>query len=178
VWRRLATAAVSAITFSGLWAAFPATLSQAAAPAAEVIVVGGSPLGAITSSPPALAPAFAQTTHDYIVRCQTGANAITFTLTAASGTIQVNGQSGATATVNLSLVENQPVDVQAPDPAAPSGPPTHYWIRCLPHDFPAITVLAGDRHDNHNSRNVIIRVIGVIPESSNFLLRSGRLLPC
>ncbi|HEY8756280.1 MAG TPA: aryl-sulfate sulfotransferase [Candidatus Dormibacteraeota bacterium] len=41
--------------------------------------------------------------------------------------------------MSKSLVENQPEIVQAPDPSNPTGPPTQYWIRCLPHDFPAIT---------------------------------------
>jgi hypothetical protein len=129
------------VTFTALWSAFAATPSQAAVPSDKsVIIVSGSPLSSITTSPPTLTPGFSQSTHDYIVRCQSGVNTINFTFTAASGTIQVEGQSGPTATVQRSLLESQPAVVQATDPSNPSGAPTQYWIRCLPHDFPLITV--------------------------------------
>src|ERR1700737_554194 len=136
---RPTAAAVTAMTVIALWSALAATPSRAAAPNTVSITVGGSPLSSITTSSPALAPAFSQSIHDYVVRCQSGENIVSFTLTAASGTIQVNGQSGPTATVTLSLRENQPVILEATDPSSPSGPPTHYWVRCLPHDFPLIT---------------------------------------
>jgi hypothetical protein len=120
-----------------------ATPSVAAVPnGGSTIVVTGSPLSSITTSSPALVPAFSQSTHDYVVRCQAGVNPITVTLTAVSGgTIQVGGgQSGPTATITLPMLESQPAVVQAPDPNNQLGPPREYWVRCLPHDFPLITV--------------------------------------
>src|ERR1700730_16225438 len=139
--RGVAWVAVALATLTSVASVAMATVSRAAVPGGEVdIFVGGSPLSSITTSPRALTPAFSQSTHDYIVRCQSGVNTITFTFTAASGTIQVGGQSGPTATVTLTLIENQPVVVHATDPSNPSGPPTQYWIRCLPHAVPAITV--------------------------------------
>jgi hypothetical protein len=132
--------ALAAVTLTSMSSALTVMPSRAAAPDQARVYVTGSPLSSITASPPSLAPAFSQATHDYIVRCQPGVNTITFTFTAASGTIQVGGQSGPTATVTLNLLENQPVIVYATDPSNPSGPPTQYWIRCLPHDFPLITV--------------------------------------
>ncbi len=78
--------------------------------------------GAVTSvlvSPGPLTPAFSSTIDDYYVRCSSGTNAITLTLGTASGT----------STVALDLVEDQAVVIAG-----------QYWIRCLPHDFPTITV--------------------------------------
>jgi hypothetical protein len=80
--------------------------------------------GAITSvlvSPGPLTPAFSSGIDDYYVRCSSGTNAITLTLGTASGT----------STVALDVVEDQAVVVAG-----------QYWIRCLPHDFPTITVAA------------------------------------
>jgi hypothetical protein len=137
---RVVSVALAVVTIASMSAAFTATPSFASSPARAYISVGGSPLSSITTSPMALTPAFSQATHDYLVRCQIGFNNTIFTLTAASGTITVNGTTGPTATVTLSLLENQLVDVDAADPSNPSGPHTHYYVRCLPHDFPLITV--------------------------------------
>jgi hypothetical protein len=137
--RRVSSAALAFATLISLLSAFTAAPSRAAAPDKAQMLVGGSPLSSITTSPPALSPTFSQLIHDYVVRCQAGVNTINFTFTAASGSIQVDGQSGPTVTVQRSLLENQPAVVNATDPSNPSGPPTQYWIRCLPHDFPLIT---------------------------------------
>jgi hypothetical protein len=79
---------------------------------------GGSVLG-LSVSPVALAPSFTASTTDYSVACGAGDNAITVDVSYASGT-----QSYA-----LQVSENQAVLVAG-----------QYWIRCLPHDFPPITV--------------------------------------
>ena len=87
------------------------------------ILVTGSVTN-ITSSTLAMSPAFSPGTHDYVIHCASGTNAITFTVTAG----------GTTNSYPKNLVENQPEIVQG------SGEP--YWIRCLPHDFPPITATA------------------------------------
>jgi hypothetical protein len=79
---------------------------------------GGSVLG-LSVSPAALTPSFTASTGDYYVRCAAGENAITVNVAYASGS-----QSYA-----LQVAENQAVVVAG-----------QYWIRCLPHDFPPITV--------------------------------------
>jgi hypothetical protein len=138
--RRFVSLVLTSLTSTALLTGFVATPSRAASPAGEVsIVVSGSPLGSISSYPLPLAPVFSQSTHDYVLRCQSSVNTVAFTLIAASGTIQVGDQSGPTATVTTTLLENQPAVVRAPDLANPSGPPIQYWIRCLPQDFPLIT---------------------------------------
>jgi hypothetical protein len=78
--------------------------------------------GAVTSilvSPEALTPAFSSAIVDYYVRCSSGTNAITLAVGTATGS----------STVVLDVVEDQAVVVEG-----------QYWIRCLPHDFPTITV--------------------------------------
>lgn len=118
----------------------PIPAASADVPGDEVgITVSGSPLGSLTTSPSALTPAFSQTTHDYTVACQAGANLFTVALGAQSGSIVVGNRSGASVTTIVQLIEGQPLVVTAPDPADPGGT-TQYWIRCLPHDFPTLTV--------------------------------------
>ena len=98
------------------------------------IAVGGSPLGSIALTPGTLTPAFSVATSDYVVHCQTGINAMNLQLTAApGGTIQVGSEVGPSLALPLRLVENQAVAL-----LAPGG--QQYWIRCLPHDFPALEV--------------------------------------
>ena len=91
---------------------------------------GGTPLdgrapadgGAITSfslAPFTLVPPFSPTTFDYYIRCAAGENQATLTTTGAFGVHSISVQ----------LVENQELSVGGT-----------YWVRCLPADFPTITV--------------------------------------
>lgn len=77
---------------------------------ANVLWIGLSPLE--------LVPAFSPSTFDYTVRCAAGDNPATLTVTDATGT----------TSTPVTLVENQLLSVRG------------YFIRCLPHDFPQITV--------------------------------------
>ena len=107
-----------------------ATVASDAVP----ITVSGSPLGAITTAAGPLTPAFSQTISDYTVRCSQGINSVTLQLTAANGgAIQVGSQSGQSISIPVSLIENQAVTLTA-------AGDRQYWIRCLPHDFPALAV--------------------------------------
>jgi len=135
----LAALAMTAAAFSAPLSIRPA---RADVPADQVgIPVAGSALSGLTTVPYSLAPAFSPSIHDYVVRCQPGVNPITLNLTAApGGSVQVGYQNGPTATVSVSLAESQAAVVQATDPANPRGPQVQYWIRCLPHDFPQLTV--------------------------------------
>jgi Arylsulfotransferase (ASST) len=110
--------------------------------------VGGGLLDSITTSPLTLTPTFDPTITDYVLRCQTGVNTIQFSLNARAGeSISLGGNQGQTVVVQESLVENQALIVNA---VAWRLPPTgfeigawervDYWIRCLPHDFPQLSV--------------------------------------
>ncbi len=79
---------------------------------------GGAVVG-IATSPLPLVPAFSPSITDYYVRCASGDNAVTLTVTDADGPHESD----------LVLAEDQEVSVRG-----------QYWIRCLPHDFPVITV--------------------------------------
>ncbi len=93
--------------------------SDAAARPANIPVELEGAVTSILGSPEPLTPAFSSTVYDYYVRCSWGTNAITLTVATASGS----------SAVALDVVEDQAVIVDG-----------QYWIRCLPHDFPAITV--------------------------------------
>jgi hypothetical protein len=69
-----------------------------------------------------------------VVYCQrTGANVVTLTLTAQSGSLQIGNQSGSPLNVPVTLGEGQAAVVRAMAGA-------DYWIRCLPHDFPQLQI--------------------------------------
>ena len=104
-----------------------AGLLPVAAPRAEAAVpndqVAIAVTGSITSmtSNPSFRPGFSPRIHDYAISCKSGVNVVTFAFA-----------GGTPASVQVSLGENQAAVV-----AASNGP---FWVRCLPHDFPAMTV--------------------------------------
>lgn len=128
--------AVQALVLTPLPSPVPA---RAAAPGNEVtITVQGGSLTNVTAQPPALTPSFNPAVFDYALRCQTGVNSLQLTLTSNS-VITVGGQSGTTVTVPVNLVESEAAIVTAPDSGNPATTDS-YWIRCLPHDFPPLSV--------------------------------------
>jgi hypothetical protein len=96
-----------------------------AGPSAAISLDMDADAGAIlslTTSPLALVPAFSPSTNDYYVRCTAGTNALTIDV----------GATGGSQTFAVQVVEDQAIVLEAQD--------ADYWIRCLPHDFPVITV--------------------------------------
>ncbi len=69
---------------------------------------------------PGMAPAFSPSVYDYAVRCAAGANAFDVTYTDATG---AHAQT-------VTLVPDEALVVDG------------YWVRCLPPDFPLLTVAA------------------------------------
>jgi hypothetical protein len=104
----------------------------------ETIKVEG-PLGSISTSPLVLSPAFDLSITDYVLRCASGINTIQVTLgSSARGFLNVRGNRGSSVVVTESLVENEALVISSHGPHDPGG--TEYWIRCLPHDFPQLSV--------------------------------------
>jgi hypothetical protein len=101
---------------------------------AQLITVTGGAVSDITATSTSftapMSPAFSPRTTDYVLDCPTGTSSVTFTMTAASGTITVNGQTGATEAATVSLTTDQAAVVQVRK--------QQYWIRCLPPDFPPL----------------------------------------
>ena len=81
--------------------------------------VGSDELTSISVAPLPLIPAFSGSITDYYVRCAAGANSLTLTTSRASGE----------TSHELSLLPDEAVAVD-----------DRYWIRCLPPDFPSLTV--------------------------------------
>lgn len=156
--KRLALVAVPALLSASLAvAATPSSVRAGGSLDAVTIQVLGGPLGDITSSPLTLSPAFARTTTDYVVHCHSGVNTIYVTLTAASaGKIAVGNKRGRGVTIEENLIENQALIIGGPagrgsNEASAGGKAAQgdseqlwghaqYWIRCLPHDFPQLSV--------------------------------------
>jgi hypothetical protein len=92
-----------------------------------------------------LNPVFSPATTDYDVRCQTGSNLVSLTLTGNGGpiTVSTNQQgsavSGTTVDIKLDVIPNQAIVISAPSPGGNPGT-TQYWVRCLPPDFPTLQV--------------------------------------
>ena len=97
--------------------------SNSVAPPQETTLTVSQPVTGISTSPPALSPAFSTSTHDYVLRCGSGTNTINFAIAAGS----------AGGLVSVPLAESQAAVVQDSTTA-------QYWIRCLPANFPDITV--------------------------------------
>ncbi len=122
--------------------------SEAAAPipsSAMVSVTGASLGGLGIASPYALNPVFSSATTDYYVRCQSGSNLVSLTLTGNGGpiTVSTNQQgstgSGSAVEISLDVIPNQAIVITAPTPGNATGT-TQYWVRCLPPDFPTLQV--------------------------------------
>src|ERR1019366_7582932 len=78
--------------------------------------------------------------HDYVVRCAAGDNQLSLALQAAgqaavSVTTPTATLSIVSESVSITLSEDDPLIVRA----TVRGGTQNYWVRCLPHDFPAIT---------------------------------------
>jgi hypothetical protein len=94
-------------------------------------------------SPSALSPAFSRDIHDYAIRCDTTTDHLTLDLSPQTGeTVSVAGSDTAPTssktTVTVSFVEDQAVLVHAA--GSNHGSVDDYSIRCLPHDFPSLSV--------------------------------------
>ena len=151
--RRLAVWSAPALVAASLATAPSPAAAQAKVQANTVTIdVAGSSLAGITTSPLSLTPAFDPTITDYVLRCQAGTNTIHATLVAAGGTIRSLGIRGASVDVQENLVENEALVIAARAPRSrvdnqqgqagsqDENGRTQYWIRCLPHDFPQLTV--------------------------------------
>ena len=92
-------------------------------------------LRSLTVSPGPLTPAFSPDGHDYGVICGAGANTWNVSTVAVPGaTVAV---AGADQAGNVTLSENDAVVVTV---TLANSHTEEYWLRCLPHDFPTLTV--------------------------------------
>jgi hypothetical protein len=120
-----------AMTAIGLLAISSSKLVEASVPSDQVTIPVSGTLGGVTTSP-TISPQFSSSISDYVIYCGVGVNVITFHLSAATGTIQAGGQSGASITLTVNVGEGQAAVVQ--------NSTAQYWIRCLPHDFPVLQI--------------------------------------
>ena len=105
----------------------------------------GGPLHQLTIANRALGQTFTPDGHDYTTLCSAGPNVITVhavgapgaTVSVAPSTDPVPARDAMTADRTLTLNENEAFVVRA---GANGNEIEEYWVRCLPHDFPAITV--------------------------------------
>jgi hypothetical protein len=113
---------------------------EAGKDAADADVDGGPPhLTALSVSPLPLTPAFSPSINDYYVRCASGTNALSVSMTASAGSessLSKPTASGSSPmqTVKVNVTENAAIVAEATRGTAS----VQYWIRCLPHDFPEL----------------------------------------
>jgi hypothetical protein len=105
----------------------------------------GAELCSLEVGPLTLQPAFSPTVEDYYVRCAAGENPLTVAATPASGaSVSLMGPSttapASELKTSVTVVPDQAVVVQATLGAAS----TSYWVRCLPPDFPPLTMTQHD----------------------------------
>jgi hypothetical protein len=88
------------------------------------------------ASPVTLVPDYSPRIHDYYVNCAAGENALTVSMTAASGSSSLLVQPTAspalpTQTLSVNVLENEAIVAVAKN----GNSKTEYWVRCLPPDF-------------------------------------------
>jgi hypothetical protein len=125
-----------------LLATVAACSAQASLSAEGAALEGTSPpaLTTLAVYPPTLTPAFSPSIHDYYVRCEAGENDLSVAMTAAPGDdvgISAPAASSGQENVNLLVSEGEAVVATA----SLGSETTEYWIRCLPHDFPALAIV-------------------------------------
>jgi Arylsulfotransferase (ASST) len=86
-----------------------------------------------------LVPPFSSTIFDYYVRCQSGSNPLTISMTASLGSKSSLLRPTASPalpkqTLSLEVSENQAIVAAAINQAGM----TEYWVRCLPANFPEL----------------------------------------
>ncbi len=113
----------------------------------------------------ALVPPFSPSVHDYYVRCAAGTNALAVSMKASPGA-QTSLRNPVTAapspeqSLELSVNENQAIVAVASLGEATAD----YWVRCLPHDFPAIQMTA---HAENGTPSPGYYVVGAKATSKN-----------
>jgi hypothetical protein len=112
-------AALSDAMSSDGMAAVDAALDGSPPPTLTIADPGDAGILGITVAPLTLVPSFSPSITDYYVRCAASSNAISVSVTDSTGT------------------QTTPVDVVPDQEISVAG---QYWIRCLPPDFPPITV--------------------------------------
>ena len=99
------------------------------------------PLASLSTSPLTISPSFSPSTFDYVLRCASGSNSVTFTMSAVPGgsvalVAPTTTQPSPSQTVTVALNEDQAAVVEATNP---QGASARYWVRCLPADFPPLS---------------------------------------
>lgn len=117
----------------------PASTSS---PAPVPAVAAAASLASLTIDGLAMTPAFSPDIHDYAMRCSAGTNTVGVTATPTGGATAELIRPTATPltaaqTANVDLLENDAVVVEA---RGGDGSTSQYWVRCLPHDFPHVSI--------------------------------------
>lgn len=100
-------------------------------------VADGGPTATLLSLSLPLVPAFSTSIHDYYVRCPADVNAITVSMTAATGSTIALLQPLTTppaveSVVSLSVGAGAAIVVGVTPDGADGSVATEYWVRCLP----------------------------------------------
>jgi WD40 repeat protein len=90
----------------------------------------------------ALVPEFSSSIHDYYVRCRDGTNAVEVSMAAGPGascalSAPQTSPKAPDHTLSVDVLPNQAIVATASDETAT----TEYWVRCLPPDFPSVSMV-------------------------------------
>jgi len=123
------------------------------------------------ASVPSLVPAFSPSVHDYYVRCGAGANELNVSMTASAGANSVLVEptmSAAKPQQSLSVQVNEADPLVAA--ATRGGVSAEYWVRCLPHDFPVITLTSHPNAGAPPPGYYLVGVAGTSPGRSAYAM--------
>jgi hypothetical protein len=95
----------------------------------------------IAVAPNLMTPAFSPAIHDYYVRCGTGMNALTVSMSAPrGGTVALLQPTTTPAVASRTMTVKVPEDGAIVVNAALGFGAEQFWIRCIPHDFPWLSM--------------------------------------
>jgi len=137
---------VSAVLLGLLLAALPVVLASVGCGSTKAAADAGPDASGmmltVMGAQTPLTPTFSPDIFDYYVRCSAGTNDLTVTMTAAAGgTAQLlepapASPAKASQSVPIKAAEGSEIEVAF----TTGGTTTQYFVRCLPHDFPAFTM--------------------------------------
>lgn len=119
------------------WASAPVD-GAGTIPNATIVTVDG-PIQTVDSQPLALTPTFERGITDYVWRCAAGVNSFQLTINTRAPTgLALDRRLGEKVVVTVSVAESEALVIRSRGSAEDAR--AEYWIRCLPHDFPKLSV--------------------------------------
>jgi Arylsulfotransferase (ASST) len=128
-------------------------------------------LDSLSVAPLTLNPPFSPAIHDYFVACGAGTNSLTLAAAALPGaTVRLLRPTTTAAASSQSLPVDMLEDQAIVLEVAALGSTDQYWVRCLPHDFPRVSVTSYPSSEGPTPGWYLIANISLATGESSFAM--------